>query len=176
VDWSTIGPLVGVLIGAYLQGIYNRRAKRDEYVNDYYKRVIERRVAAYERLEKFIMRLRTSFVGPDGRNCSFLFVEQATDSEGAESASVALYDVVILSLWLSNDVTTKVREFDSLISPLGSDPQAAVEFGKKNYQAIDTIGAELQRLLARDMLSLHDVEGFLKSKDKADPGFHPLRL
>lgn len=169
--------MIASVVGSYLQGLYNRRIKRDEYVNDYYKRVIERRITAYELLEKFITRLRTSFVGADGRNCSFLFVEQATGSEGAEGASVAVYGVTTLSLWLSNDATSKLRELDSLFAPLGSDSNAAVEFGKKNYQVIDAIGAELQRLLARDMLRLHDVESFLKSKDKPDdPGFHPLKL
>jgi len=39
-----------------------------------------------------------------------------------------------------------------------------------------TARTELERLLAVDMLTLHDVEGFLKSKNKPDPGFSPIML
>jgi hypothetical protein len=51
-----------------------------------------------------------------------------------------------------------------------------VEFGKKNYEAIATIRAQLERLLAKDMLNLHDVRAFLKSKDKPDPGFRAFHV
>jgi hypothetical protein len=40
------------LVGALVAGIYNLRAKQKEYVNDYYKMVIQKRIAAYEQLEQ----------------------------------------------------------------------------------------------------------------------------
>ncbi len=47
--------LAGVLLGAVIAGLYNLRAKRAEYVNEYYKTVIGRRIAAYEQLEELIV-------------------------------------------------------------------------------------------------------------------------
>jgi hypothetical protein len=36
------------VLGALIAGVHNLRAKRNKYVNDYYKAVIQRRIVAYE--------------------------------------------------------------------------------------------------------------------------------
>ena len=51
--------LIGIVIGATIAGAYNLRAKRNEYVNEYYKLVVRRRVEAYEKLENLIINLKT---------------------------------------------------------------------------------------------------------------------
>ena len=65
--------LCGGLLGAIIVGAYSLRAKRNEYLNDYYKKVIDRRVAAYEQLESLIVSLRTTFLGEDNKPYHFLF-------------------------------------------------------------------------------------------------------
>jgi hypothetical protein len=55
-------------------------------------------------------------------------------------------------------------------------PNSVIEFGKQNYEQVATIRAAIERLHARDMVSLHDVKAFLLSKNKPDPGFVAMRL
>jgi hypothetical protein len=50
------------------------------------------------------------------------------------------------------------------------------EPGASQFGLDSTHREELERLMAKDMLNLHDVKGFLKSKEKPDPGFSPIRL
>ncbi len=169
---------ISTVILAALQGLYHLRSQRNEYVNDYYKTVITRRIAAYEELEKMITsRLRVTVVGPDDRPFSLLFVHEVKDPNQVQSPHLALLSVTsACGYWFSNELAAKLEELESLISSVGSDDLAAIEFGKKNYQAVEAIGTELQRLLARDILKLHDVKGFLQSKEKTDPRSHPVVL
>ena len=158
------------MVGAGIAGIINLRAKRNEYVNDYYKTVIKRRITAYEELEKFIVRLKTSVVGDDNRPCHVMFVF----GENAEDPRVSVVGLTAHALWLSNEIFAETRKLDILLFGLKQGNE--IEFGKKNYQAIATHREELERLMAKDMLNLHDVKGFLKGKDKPDPGFSPIKL
>ena len=88
---------------------------------------------------------------------------------------MVLTDVMSQKLWLSDEAFTKVRDLNYLLFHF-EKPPSVIEFGKKNYETIATLRAELERLLARDMLGLHDVKRFLKAKDKPDAGFHAVHL
>ena len=78
--------VISAAVSAGIVGLMNLRAKRNEYVNDYYKTVIKRRITPYEELEKFIVRLKASVVGDDNRPCHVMFVF----SENAEDPRVSL--------------------------------------------------------------------------------------
>jgi hypothetical protein len=162
--------VISAAISACIAGLINLRGKRNEYVNDYYKTVIKRRIIAYEELEKFIVRLKASVVGDDNRPCHVMFVF----GENTEDPRVSLVGLTAHALWLSNEVFAETRKLDILLFGLKQGNE--IEFGKKNYQAIATHREALERLMAKDMLNLHDVRGFLKSKDKPDPGLSPIRL
>jgi hypothetical protein len=54
--------LLGALLGTLTTGFFSLWAKRNEYVNEYYKTVIQRRIIAYEQLENLIIAFKTSVV------------------------------------------------------------------------------------------------------------------
>jgi hypothetical protein len=174
--WMTIitSWLGSGLIGALVAGIYNLRAKQNEYVNDYYKIVIQRRIAAYEQLEKMtIMPLKTT--SADGMSdglCHLPFSSEEPDEWNRNV--VSLLFPMSQGLWLSDELWEKLRELNILLFHF-EKPTSVVEFGKKNYQRIAGLRADIERIFAKDMLSLHDVKAFLKSKNK-DPGFKVVDL
>jgi hypothetical protein len=55
-------------------------------------------------------------------------------------------------------------------------PDSVIEYGRRLYKEIATRREELERLLAKGMLHLHDVPRFLKQKNRPDPGLHPVQL
>ena len=59
--------VVGVMVGAVVTGIYNLRIRQRDFVNDYYKVVIDKRVVAYEKLSSLIVCLRTCVVDTDNK-------------------------------------------------------------------------------------------------------------
>ncbi|HET6841457.1 MAG TPA: hypothetical protein VFK06_07185 [Candidatus Angelobacter sp.] len=157
------------LVSTIVTGFFGLRAKRNEYVNDYYKEVIKRRIAAYEQLEQLIIWLKTAIPDKDGQVYHLLF---APDKEqGLNRIFVeVLFRIMSQGLWLSNEAFLKVKEFNVLVYPL-QDAANMTEFGKKHYRQIAIIRDDLEKILARDMLKLYKVTRFLKSKDKPSQGF-----
>lgn len=168
-SWLGSGVFVALIAGAY-----SLLAKRNEYVNDYYKTVIKRRIVAYEQLENTIVPLKTSIA--DGNDNRLYHLPFASESDEDWNRNVvSLLSVMSQGLWLTDEAFQKLHELNVLL--FHSDkPASVIEFGKKNYQKIATLRADLERILAKDMLSLHDVKRFLKSKDKPDSGFREVNL
>jgi hypothetical protein len=134
--------------------------------------VVKRRIEAYESIEKLVIWLKTSMLDThekDDRPYHLLFCSK----DGFDRAHELTTDVTSRGLWITDAMFAKVQEFNRLIF---KKPADVVRFGKDNYEKIATLRAEIERLLARDMLKLHDVKGFLKSKDKPDSGFEVVHL
>lgn len=161
------------VLSAIFAGLYNLRAKQNEYVNDYYKNVIRRRMSAYEQLEQLLIWLKTAVIGEDIQPYHLLFA--SAKEEDYQRVFELIQRVNAHGLWLSDGALSKCRELSIIFYKL-DNANAMIEFGKKNYQKIATIRHELEMLLARDMLKLHDVKHFLRSKDQPDPGFHGVDL
>ena len=164
--------VISGVLGALIAGAYALRNKRNEYVNDYFKTVIHRRLAAYEQLESLIVALKTAVLDSDNKPYHFLFSKEGD----WETAHGLLFKVMSQGMWVSEEAFEKTRDLNYLVFRLNPSESSVIEFGKQNYEAIATLRAELENILATDMLTLHDVKGFLKRKRKNNHGFHPVRL
>jgi hypothetical protein len=171
--WAIIASsLASGIVGAIIVGMYNLRIKRNEYANDYYKTIITRRIGAYEQLEKLVVAIKTAVTDENDNEPYHLLFSKDDDWQSAYNL---LFNVMSQALWLSNEAFEKTRDLNYRIfrrRPEGG----AIEFGKQNYQFIATLRSELERILADDMLALHDVKRFLKQKRKKDEGFHQVLL
>ena len=164
---------VSAVAGAALAGIYALRLKRSEYINDFYKIVVNKRVIAYEQLEALIVELKTSVVGDDKRAYHLPFASE--DGSGWESLHVLLNEVTSKGLWISDEAVEKIRALNYRLLRQ-SKPEDLIEFGKENYEAFATLRAALERILAKDMLRLYDVKSFLTTKNKEDSGFNLVQI
>ena len=163
------------IVGALVAGVYNLRAKQKEYVNDYYKMVIQRRITAYEQLEKLtIIPLRSS-VADETDNQLYHLPFSSEKEDDWDRNVFSLLSVMSEGSWLSNEAWKKLQELNVLLFHF-EKPASVIEFGKKNYKRIAGFRADLEQIFAKDMLNLHDVKRFLKSKDKPDPGFLAVNL
>jgi hypothetical protein len=148
------------------------RAKRNEYVNEYFKTVVQRRLAAYEQLEKFIVSLKTAVIDTDNRPYHFLF----SQDDDCIAAFNLLSETMDHGLWLSDEAFEKMRDLNYRLFRLKTSGGSVIQFGKENYEKIAELREELEKILAADMLNLHEVEKFLKSKKTKESGFHQVRL
>lgn len=55
-DWSTLGftILTSSVVGAVVSSLFSEWLKRNDYKRDYYKKIIDKRIATYERLATVI--------------------------------------------------------------------------------------------------------------------------
>ena len=164
--------IISGILGALIAGIYTLRGKRNEYINDYYKTVIQRRLAAYEKLECLIAALKTAVLDSDNKPYHFLF---SKDDDWGRVHQL-LFPVMSQSLWISDEAFVRTRDLNYLAFRLNPGVEGVIEFGKQNYEVIATLRADLEKILAADMLELYDVRSFLKRKKKSTHEFHAVHL
>ena len=164
--------LLGLLLAAVVAGIYKLRATGDDYVNDYYKTVINRRIEAYEQLERLIESLRTAVVDQDCRPYHFVFDQK----EALPNLFKEIFDTMSHGLWLSDEAFAKTRDLNYLVFRMSVAGGDMIEVAKQNHPMIAEGRESLERILAADMLGLHDVKRFLKRKKNSRSGFQPVQL
>jgi hypothetical protein len=159
---------------ALIYGLYLLRSKQNDYRNEFYKLVIQRRLAAYEAVENLISAFKTTVLDTNNDpSRPYHAVFQDCTEEGMANLAMLLYNVSSKGLWLSDAVFQKAKELDKLWFNLGK-PEDLTEFGKEHYEVLALVRADLESLLARDMLTMYDVKGFLQSKASACHTFVPF--
>jgi hypothetical protein len=142
--------VISGILGALIAGGYTLKGKQNEYINDYYKTIIQRRIAAYEQLERLIVWLKITVNDDDYRPYHILF----SDDDDSENIDKQLLSVMSQCLWYSEDTFKKTQELINLIFSLKPDNSGIIEFGKQNYKTIATLRVDLEKNLAIDMLKL----------------------
>lgn len=163
--------VLGGAIGAFITGRFNLRAKDREYENEYYKLVLAKRIAAYESIQKLVTGLKTAVVGDDGQPYHLLLSHE----DGPLDAHKLLYEISSQTLWLSDDLFLQTRDLGRLLFGATGHEAGSVAFAKKHYEKLATFREEIERLHIGDMLSLHEVRKFLKTK-KVKGGFSNVKL
>lgn len=173
-DVATIltSTVVATVVSGLITGIYSLRAKQREYMNDYYKAILQKRIASYETLEALIVSLKTAVVDSDGRAYHFLFAR----SGDWDMAYNLLMNLSSQSLWLSEEAIRKTQELNYLVFRLNPSDHDVIQFGKENYTKIADLREQLERTLAADMLVLHDVKKFLQRRSTLNRGFQTIHL
>lgn len=155
--------LISGVVGALIAGFFNLRSKRTEYINAYYRMALERRVKAYETVERLITMIKIAVVDDDRRPYHIFF------SENDEAAIYRqLLDVMSQALWLSENLFQKTRELNLLIYGRDATNFELIEFAKSNYTAIAEIRTQIENIHGKDMLSLHEVRHFIRAKKHVD--------
>jgi hypothetical protein len=154
------------VISAIIGGWFALRSKRNEYENAYFKIVLDRRVRAYEQLENLVTKIKVAVLDKDGQPYHLLF----SDEDSKESAYKAIFSVMSSALWLSDDIFEETRRLNVLIysHSEATDTTNLIEFGKEHYREVAELRTRIEKLHTRDMLTLHQVPAFLRSKKPKD--------
>lgn len=166
ITWTSIltSSVITAVTGGLLGGLVTLRVARNQYINDYYKLVLKKRVDAYEHVEDLITQLKTSLADDQDRKVyHFLFAEG-----DVSRAHKALFLISSQSMWLTDELVDETLKLNRLLYQCPSDPAAAIAFAKEHYQTIAKARTRLERLHARDFSVLHEVRRFLKAKRPSD--------
>jgi hypothetical protein len=166
--------VISAVISAIILGIFNLRTKRSEYVNEYHKLILQRRITAYEHIETLIFLIKTAVIDTDGDHHPYHHVFAQENPQ--QILHGLLGNIMIHSLWLSKEAFESTRKLNILLFSLLDNGLGAVEFGKTHYQQIVYIREELEDILAEDMRTLHQVDRFLKSKKTGHSDFQIVKL
>lgn len=156
--------LIAGVLGALIGGWFTLRGKKNDYANEYYKLVLSRRIRAYEEVERLIIMIKTAVVDTDGQPYHLLFAQEESEKE----AYALLFSLMSNALWLSDELFDLTREFNLIVFNHTNTQSDLILFGKNHYRKIAELRTKIEQVHLRDMLTLHEVPHFLKSKKPTD--------
>ena len=175
---STAMATVVASVVAFITCLFNNRqtmrVKHKEYVDDYYKQIVQRRIKAYELLEKFVTSLKVSVIDNEDQTKPYHII--FSHEEYYNNAYNLLLEITPQVLWLSRDSNDIARELNYILLRADNTEKSMIDYGKENYKNVVDWRSKLENMIAKDMLNLHDVERFLKEKKEHKSELVPIVL
>ena len=156
--------VISGVLGALIAGWFNLQSKNREYANTYYSMVLEKRIKAYEAVERLINQIKIAVVDTDNRPCHMLF----SIEDGHTNVYERLMDGMPDALWLSEDLFDATRALNVLVYSRAPSGTSLTEFGKTHYRQIAELRTSMEKIHIRDMTTLHKVPEFLRKKRYRD--------
>ncbi|MFZ1008535.1 MAG: hypothetical protein WAN65_16960 [Candidatus Sulfotelmatobacter sp.] len=146
--WLAISSgVLGGTLGSIAAGIFALRSKRNEYVNDYYKIIIARRIAVYEKVETLIASLRPEVVAPDDPVRPYHMPFAFEDTAKWKSAFLPTAEVLSQGLWLSRELFHETRELSRILFPFNK-PESLIEYGRTVYPEVAARRQKIEQQLS----------------------------
>lgn len=132
------------------------------FKHEYHKKIIEKRIAAYERIEILLTKMRLYRHYDD--KCCYLFCSSPQQIKEIRSEILSIgknglylsVDTINILIKLSEYLTDNIYE--------NKDISASVQLGIKHFNNLSKIISDIQLNLYKDMRVLYDVDKFFKEK------------
>ena len=169
-----VSPLIAGTLVALITGLFQWILRSNDFKNEYYKKVIYKRMDAYELVNLNIINLKSSHYDTDDKKAyHFIF---AYDLDYYHEYLDGLRLAIASGNWLSDKLIDKLVEINSLLNKLPDSvyrddspsevKKILISFGKENYIKIAELRSELESVFTSDLIDLYKVEKFLRSQKK----------
>lgn len=162
-----IAPFVAAF-SAYYMWIKNR-----DYKNEYYKKILDRRLDAYERIYILLASFRKFKYYTANNTSKSRYFMWYDDNEKIKQIKIHIENVIKCSQWISPYVYLLLVKLFETIDHLSIDITAASNKSEKISLAIDFTEAllkearEIRIKIDDDLLSMYDIKAFLEADKKA---------
>lgn len=190
-DNTLYNAIVTAIVSAIITNVCLWWHKKADYKRDYYKKIIDKRMNAYEKLQNYVMKLavskqildvHTSKIYESNENIYECFCKESDiDKSLCDTIEIASYSPwfsyeIIDGLYSINKILAEAKtvilypttenlhiyKFDE--TALGKD-FLSIDIGVKVYDDMHQNIAMIKTAILRDIGHLDDVEGFLKMKN-----------
>lgn len=173
-NWQIIltSSSIAALVTAFFTIILNVYLKKLDYKNEYFKKVIQKRIDAYEFLENQIIRLKQSTIDDlDGKAYHIIF---AYGEEYFSSSMTPTIQASAYSLWIHPETFESFNKLKNIFIHISfalndkkSRNEELIVLGKKYYKEIAILRDELEKHVRNDYLNLYKIEEFTRSHNSA---------
>lgn len=157
--------VIAAVVSAVVSGGVALLVKDKEYKNEYYRKVIDKRLKAIEALEACTYLFTARNYVPNEDKTWHVYFEESLDSK---AFSEAVDNMSKYSTWYSMQTVARLDAFTTCITSLlarceGKGEAEAIDIGADNYEEIEYHRLSLEASIRSDMASLHKVRKFFKS-------------
>ncbi|MDO7884295.1 hypothetical protein [Hymenobacter cheonanensis] len=160
---------IATVISTLITSLISFFIKDKEYKNDYYKKVIDKRLKVYELLEAALIDLNSRTMD-EGDSRPYLTI--FGDTKRFEEAGGKLQDALQAGLWLNQETlliayTINKHLFDLIQKHDTKNAKILKRIGKDNFDTIFDLRQRLEQYVREDISDLHNVPRFFRKKTKA---------
>lgn len=156
--------LIAGILSAIVSAIVSIKLKNLDYKNEYYKKILEKRLDAYKFLETQIAVLKSSVLDEDGKGYHLIFAYGENEYHKFQSNLIA---AMAYSMWINDQTVDHMEKLNELFFKISRKPmkddKEVIKLGKENYHAIAGLRKQLEDSVRQDLLNLHDLKKFKKN-------------
>lgn len=175
------------IIGAFFTIYFNLKGKKIDYKRDYYKKIIDKRMESYEKLNDVI---NSILVVREvlSKNCvkqGYSVCELFIDVKNIDDILDKIVDIRRYSIWFTEEIVEKISYINLILSNVSlalnhpSDEilakynlsvkdigvkKCSILIGKFESEKLCQLAEEIKLIIANDLLEMHNVEDFLSNK------------
>lgn len=158
---------IATVLSAIISTVVSIRLKSLDYRNDYYKKILDKRLEAYRFLETQIAVLKSVVLDDDKHPFHLIF---SYGNDEYEKFHVNLFAAMSNSMWISEDTVTEMENLNVIFLNISrrmrtdDSGEWLIKLGKEQYNEISILRKKLERLTRRDLHDLHNLKKFIKGK------------
>jgi hypothetical protein len=141
----------------------DRELKEMDYKNDYYKKIIDKRIQTYEILEKLDAMIQVTR-SHNNKKYAIIFKDKKTMQEVHKE----MLDASEYAMWMSLEAYTWLKTLVDMIVEVRKnhfvDDNAVIEFGITYQEEMVKLHNRIRKIIVCDMIDLYDVTSFLSNR------------
>ena len=167
--------LIASIISSIVSALISIKLKTLDYKNEYYKRILTKRLNAYQFLERQISVLKSTVLGDDGKPYHLIF---SYGEDKFQEFQENLFLAMAYSIWINNVTVEKMEKLNEIFFMISRKYQIVdgtdlIEVGKKYYNQIANLRNDIEISVRNDLINLHN---FSKLKKKVHDNLRGLFL
>ncbi|WP_149697043.1 hypothetical protein [Chitinophaga sp. CF418] len=175
IDWKVILGAIAAstLTSTFISAIISWKDKRITYRDEYYKRVINKRIEAYETVDKLMQifkRVAARYIGDTQVRLYAFFIERSNPDEPHSIKTVhhEIGKVLMLNNWIDHRISEHISQINQvlnhiLITELQSSNSWSredyIEIGIRYYARLDELRTKIENRAGIDWNNLHKKNG-----------------
>ena len=112
--------LLSILFGAFLKHIFDKQIKKIEFKNDYYKKIIDKRIIAYEKLNELIFDLH-KFSSLSSNGNKKVYPLRFASIANVEELFEKIGDFHKTEIWISFSTVSIIHQYVDLLATIITD-------------------------------------------------------
>lgn len=155
--------IVAIAISSIITIIVTWILHKSSYKNEYYKRIIKKRIQTYQFVEIVNQQLRNQVVYPNGDNCCQIFQTNGTYCAFFEE----LLKVGANAYWINKKLDDQLNKLNIFLASefkRSYSDETIRQLGVKHQIIINDIHIKIEKLMLADFKTLHKVRKFLNEK------------
>jgi len=157
--------LIAGILSAIVSAIVSIKLKNLDYKNEYYKKILDKRLEAYKFLETQIAVLKSAVLDEDAKLYHLIF---AYDEDKFHEFQQNLFAALAYSMWINDNTVDLMEKLNGLFFGISRkfsdhDKEKMISIAKDNYHEISQLRKSLEDSVRHDLLNLHDLKNFKKA-------------